>query len=108
MKINCHTNLDLYPCERWPTELPCRPVVGDIITSSTGLELKVCRIVFVERNHGREHLKELNSRRAEHLQIPESHMQTESYVQCNVELHLPKHRWGSVSEFEKWYRNRVL
>ena len=42
--VRCHTNLDLHPCEEWPSELTCRPVVGDIIESSTGLELQVVRV----------------------------------------------------------------
>jgi len=41
MEIHCHTNLDLHFSEQWPEELPCRPMVGDIIVSSTGLELRV-------------------------------------------------------------------
>ena len=42
--VRCHTNLNLHPCEEWPSELTCRPVVGDIIESSTGLELQVVRV----------------------------------------------------------------
>ena len=79
MNIRCHTNLDLNPCEQWPNELPCRPMVGDIITSSTGLELEVCRIVF---KYG------------------------ENYCLPCVELHIPPYRFENLTAFEKWYRNR--
>ncbi len=34
MEITCKTNLDLFN-EVWPTELPCRPMKGDYIQSST-------------------------------------------------------------------------
>jgi len=86
MKIHCHTNLDLHHCERWPEELPCRPVKGDIITSSTGLELEVCRITFKEHknNYGTH----------------------EKSVTIAVELHLVPNRFEHISAFEKWYKGR--
>ena len=34
IQIRCKTNLDLRH-EKWPTELPCRPMVGDYIESLT-------------------------------------------------------------------------
>jgi hypothetical protein len=75
--------------EAWPTELPCRPMVGDIIESLTkrakgyGLELEVCRVIFrsKEMNYGEEKRE----------------------VYLDVELHLIPTRWQNVSEFEKWY-----
>jgi hypothetical protein len=92
MNIRCHTNLDLHPCERWTSELPCRPMVGDIITSSTGLELEVVRISFKEGSsmvsldgYGERKLKE---------------------TICHVELHLPKYRFENISKFQEWYKNR--
>jgi len=82
MKIRCHTNLDLNPCEQWPEELPCRPMVGDIMTSSTGLELEVVRITF------------------------SGSMTKHQPAYCKVELHLPKHRYKNITAFEEWYRKR--
>lgn len=49
--VSCHTNLDLRN-ERWPDELPCRPMVGDLIESATEwsgkfrLSLKVVAVRF--------------------------------------------------------------
>jgi len=34
MKVICKTNLDLFN-EKWPVELPCRPMKGDYIISKT-------------------------------------------------------------------------
>ena len=90
MKIHCHTNLDLHPCETWPDELPCRPMVGDYMTSSTGLELTVCSVAFKK------------------VKCPPafSDWNEGSETICNVELHLPPHRFDNVTTFEKWYKNR--
>jgi len=33
MNVRCRTNLDLMPCEVWPTELPAVPRVGDYVES---------------------------------------------------------------------------
>lgn len=51
MNIICRTNLDLHPAEKWPTSLPVRPVVGDVIESATEwpngrLQLKVVGITW--------------------------------------------------------------
>lgn len=48
LRVFCHTNLDLSG-EKWPTQLPALPNVGDIIQSETKwkefqLELEVRRI----------------------------------------------------------------
>ena len=81
MKIRCHTNLDLHPNEEWIDELPCRPMVGDLITSSSGLELEVVRVAFKQSKYCDE-------------------------VVAHTELHLPPHRYENIIEFEKWYKNR--
>ena len=78
--VRCHTNLDLHPCEVWPDHLICRPDVGDIIRSSTGLELKVVRI---------EHCFSVD---ADWL---------------DVELHLPSPHL-TISDFENWYSLRQV
>ena len=61
MRTHFHTNLDLPHCEKWPTDLPAIPRVGDWIQSSHSwpatdsfgdfrLELKVVAVrwVYVE------------------------------------------------------------
>jgi hypothetical protein len=92
MEIICHTNLDLYPNEHWPKELPCRPMVGDIITSSTGLELQVVRVVF--KYTPSETLDEYSKYKTS--------------VTCSVELHLPSNRFENLTAFETWYKKRRL
>ena len=90
MDIHCVTNLDLR-CEMWPSELPCRPVVGDYIKSGTAhpiykdgysvpishvnLELQVCAVRFVYNKYK---------------------------WTCEVELTLPS-RWERMTDFYTWY-----
>jgi hypothetical protein len=73
--VRCHTNLDLWHAEKWPQELPCRPMKGDRIRSlwnddGKQLELEVVGIVL----------------------HPE-------YVE--VELHM---HGKSIRDFEEWYK----
>ena len=84
LNIICRTNLDLHRYEIWPTELPCRPITGDLIVSNyihkwhvkkqerceIRLELEVVRVRFQDGN-------------------------------IYVELHLPKGRYESISDFYK-------
>lgn len=55
IKVHCHTNLDLCG-ELWPTELPCRPMVGDYIESATirsggfRLTLQVTRVTLTQNS----------------------------------------------------------
>ena len=95
MKIRCRTNLDLYPYEQWPDELPCRPMVGDIITSSTGLELEVVRVTFAK--------KEIAYRCNDNFFMKE---RTKLEMVACTELHLVKGRFENVVKFREWYRNR--
>ena len=97
MKIQCHTNLDLYPYEQWPTELPCRPMKGDLITSSSGLELAVVGITFKEIKE-----KSYQSHGGYYEEFPRLKKET----LCKVELHLPPHRFENISRFQEWYRKR--
>lgn len=76
VSIRCRTNLDLHHCEEWPRELVARPMKGDIITSSTGLELEVVRCSFSFGGG------------------------------LDVELHLPQYRFENIHTFEKWYWER--
>ena len=92
--VRCHTNLDLHPCEEWPSELTCRPVVGDIIKSSTGLELQVVRVVH-----------------SPHTKT--GFYPSGSHYACrkwslDVELHFIPSRFENISSFEKWYKRRTL
>jgi hypothetical protein len=54
IKIHCATNLDVCRDQDWPTELPCKPSVGDSIVSRQGIKLEVCNIIFV---HDEESIK---------------------------------------------------
>ena len=44
MRVICQTNLDLYKKYDWPTEMVCRPLVGDWVESTGGARLKVCGV----------------------------------------------------------------
>lgn len=83
MKIHCHTNLDCCKMETWPTELPCRPIVGDRIVSLDDIELEVCEITFAPRQ--RDALGGIRSCDA-----------------IKVELHMPSYcQKMSITEFEE-------
>lgn len=93
MKVHCRTNLDIHMAEKWPTELPCVPRVGDYIVSAyrwgqyrpeggnpthfVQLELQVCGVKWEANREGE--------------------------WTPTVELHLPKHRFENILEFSKWY-----
>lgn len=83
--VHCHTNLDIR--EEWPNKLYCRPIVGDIIISKSGLELEVCRI---KHNTYKEGSVGYLSGGRQYLE---------------VELHLVPHRFENISHFTIWYRN---
>lgn len=44
LPVHCHTNLDDYIREIWPTEFLCTPRVGDYVTSQNGKRLVICAI----------------------------------------------------------------
>ncbi len=86
--ISCTTNIDAAKRLKWPNELPARPNVGDRIrsTSSTAtkyIELEVVCVTWVKASETS-------------WSIPEGQWYLE------VELHLPKHRWVSIHDFENW------
>jgi hypothetical protein len=82
MKISCQTNLDdIY--EEWPTELPFRPMVGDLIQSKRGFELEVVQIT-------------IDAFAKYPLKGPE--------LVLTVELHIPKYRCENISDFTAWYK----
>lgn len=93
IKVYCHTNLDLAN-ERWPSELPALPRVGDIIESATKhgefvLRLKVCQVTFQYNNMSKEWYPSI-----------ELHM-------CDWMKSLPGKRPGaadgSIIAFYEWY-----
>ena len=42
--VRCRTNLDNYKREVWPTEMACRPAVGDRVRAESGNSLCVVGI----------------------------------------------------------------
>ena len=44
MKVHCHTNIDEGKRHEWPTEMSCRPLVGDCVESRGGMILRICRV----------------------------------------------------------------
>lgn len=80
--IQCHTNIDCAKQLGWPDRLPERPVVGDLIrsTSSTSkkhIELQIYRCTWVRNDRTYEW-----------------------YI--DVELHLPTSRFQNITAFENW------
>jgi hypothetical protein len=85
-----HTNLDLHPAEKLPEWLPCRPIVGDRITSLTKWKPNDPSLVGGERQLTLEVVS---------VELCERGLR--------VELHLPKGMWESLHTFykqsyEKW------
>lgn len=83
--VHCHTNLDDAKGQEWPSQLPCRPIVGDVIQSKAGLELKVVAITF-------RHSKRLSGFRGEGWEC------------VDVELHMCLYQGKSVLEFQNWFK----
>lgn len=53
IKIEFFTNLDLHSAEKWPTELPESPIVGDTVQSAwSGVPLKVVNRKWVNTPSG--------------------------------------------------------
>lgn len=48
--VHCRTNLDDYQIESWPTEMCCRPLIGDRIQSKSGKVLKVYGVTHKSTN----------------------------------------------------------
>lgn len=95
LKVYFRTNLDLLPPDlNWPEELPEIPRVGDLIRSPQTwkydpgntiggqgvLELEVCRITWKQFDNG-----------------------VRNWWAPEIELHLPKSRWQSLTHFYEWY-----
>lgn len=93
MKVVCRTNLDLLN-EDWPTNLPSLPNIGDRIESRTEhkngfrLQLEVCSITW----------------RCDIFE-PVNKKHSEWYPE--IELHIPKIRNWSITDFYNWYAPKV-
>lgn len=91
IKTHCHTNLDISGMEKFPDEMPEAPRVGDLIRSATvyprgyQLELEVCRCTW----YSVDTIGPMGGQQLE--------------WRMDVELHLPPHRYNSISDFEKKY-----
>jgi len=48
MRIQCKTNIDCARLLEWPTELPARPMVGDLIRSRSSTHDKAFELGVVE------------------------------------------------------------
>lgn len=109
IKIQCRTNLDLDMNESFPTELPAMPRVGDLIESShewiinnpgtaghgakTKLQLEVCRTVWKHRK----------SRKYREEDGFTEYNEGKNIWYAEVELSLPRTRYGNMDQFYEWY-----
>lgn len=98
MKVHCHTNLDLVPSEKWPTELPAIPHVGDRIRSAHvwhtnrdqigfQLELEVVAVCW-------------NPKTVDAVSFGD---QADTQWVPEIELHIPRGRNWSIRQFYEWY-----
>ncbi len=86
INISCRTNIDCAKHLAWPTMLPARPVVGDLIrslssTSHKCIELQVVQCTWI--------FEDVSWRR-------------ETYLE--VYLGLPPHRYENIQAFEKFVK----
>lgn len=44
IEVRCHTNIDKFKREKWPTVMACRPVEGDRVEAESGAYLYVCGV----------------------------------------------------------------
>src|SRR5271166_6500774 len=94
MLVLCHTNLDLIKqAEKWPTDLPCLPNIGDRIVSNyhweylTGDRQLTLEVVAISWHFCKEDF----ITRQKDFWMP------------HIELHLPKSRYTSLTHFYEWY-----
>lgn len=71
----CHTNLDEYKREQWPTKFCQCPDVGTYIRARSGRELRVIRITHSEASH---EISEVGSTFS---------LKVDTFPQIEVELH---------------------
>ena len=97
IKVQCRTNLDIkHHAEKWPEQLPERPVVGDLIRSAMEwqvnsfsfrqLELRVCRTTWVYKPSNVKDTTDYGD-----------------YWYLQVELTLIESRFENMTAFQKWY-----
>jgi hypothetical protein len=82
--VSCRSNIDGVMKEKWPNELQCLPNIGDLIESESGLQLEVCRCVFLPIRSG------------------------ENCGVIEIDLILPRYRFATISAFQTWYRKRTV
>jgi len=98
MKIICRTNLDLRG-EEWPSELPAAPRVGDYIQSATGRKYNPTKDSFPFNGPIHLELQVVACKWKYHKSL---YVREGGWI-LEVELHLPKNRFESISDFEEWY-----
>ena len=88
MYVICRTNLDLLPCEQWPTHLPVLPNVGDHIESAYkwGNKIVVLKVIGITWKLGHDY--------------HQNPILDNWYPE--IELHLPSF-WENISRFYEWY-----
>ena len=85
--IRCRTNIDCAKPLQWPTYLPARPMVGDLIRSLSSTRTKYIELMVVATTW----VKELTP-----------HDLGDWFLQ--VELHLPPSRFENLAAFEKFVK----
>lgn len=97
MKVHCRSNLDNLQGEKWPDQLPARPMVGDFIMSATDwgggrrLRLEICGVTW---KYGI-----VNYIGSSNGTVPLNGWYAE------VELHMPRHiaAHRSINDWQAWY-----
>ena len=52
--VLCFTNVDEFKNEDWPREMVCRPMVGDMVESASGKQLRVVQVAHSLSPHRSE------------------------------------------------------
>lgn len=74
IKVRCFTNIDKYQSCVWPTEMVCRPEIGDTVEAESGKQLRVVAVTHTTEIGDSRYDSPLDHRRVPVLK---------------VELHLP-------------------
>jgi len=88
IKVNCRTNLDLAHAEEWPTELPAVPNIGHKIQSKHKWQNNFQLVL------------EVVDVRWEYV---EGYVKNDDSYKPFIELHIPRYRNQSISDFYEWY-----
>jgi hypothetical protein len=46
IRVSCHTNIDKFRCEDWPTNLPAVPNIGHCIRAKSGVTLCIVALTW--------------------------------------------------------------